>query len=406
MLRLLAAARAAYNGRMSQHRNVVILGATGSIGRNALEVVAHLPDRLSALGLSAHNNIELLLEQARRYRPRWVAVTNAAVAGRIASSELPEGCQLLVGPEGIERMVADPDTDTVLTAIVGVAGLDGTLAAIDAGKTLAIANKEPLVSAGPLVTRRAKEKGVRLLPVDSEHSAIFQAMQAGRRDEIERVVLTASGGPFRGYTARQLEDVSVEDALQHPTWRMGKKITIDSATMMNKALEVVEARWLFDLPPERIEVIVHPESVIHSFVEFQDGAVVAQLSPPDMRLPIQYALTYPERLPGPARRLSWSDLSAWHFEQPDVEVFPALALGKAAAEAGGTCGTVLNAANEAAVAKFLAGELRFLDIPRVCREVMRHHDFDPHPDLATIKKLDRWARQEVDRWTTKRPVPS
>jgi 1-deoxy-D-xylulose-5-phosphate reductoisomerase len=237
-----------------------------------------------------------------------------------------------------------------------------------------------------------------VLPVDSEHSAIFQAMQGGHPAEVTRVVLTASGGPFRGRSRASLENVTVEEALRHPTWRMGKKITVDSATLMNKALEVIEARWLFGLEPEQIEVIIHPESVIHSFVEFADGSVLAQLSPPDMRLPIQYALTYPDRVAGPARRLNWHDLGAWHFEQPDHETFPALQLGYEVARRGGTCGAVLNAANEAAVGRFLAGELAFLDISRVCRAVLENHHYSARPSLAELREADRWARQEVVRW--------
>jgi 1-deoxy-D-xylulose-5-phosphate reductoisomerase len=221
-----------------------------------------------------------------------------------------------------------------------------------------------------------------------------------RAAEVERVVLTASGGPFRGRTAADLAHVSVADALCHPTWRMGQKITVDSATLMNKALEIIEARWLFGLPPERIEVVIHPESMIHSFVEFVDGSILAQLSPPDMRLPIQYALTYPERISGPARRLNWRELGCWHFEQPDHETFPAVQLGYEVARRGGTCGAVLNAANEAAVRRFLAGELRFLDIARVCREVLDNHNYNGHPALQEVMAADRWARHEVDRWKT------
>jgi 1-deoxy-D-xylulose-5-phosphate reductoisomerase len=242
--------------------------------------------------------------------------------------------------------------------------------------------------------------------VDSEHSAIFQALQCGEHGEVERVVLTGSGGPFRGRRRRELETVSVEDALKHPTWRMGPKITVDSATLMNKALEVIEARWLFDLRPEQIDVIIHPESFIHSFVEFVDGSVLAQLSPPDMRLPIQYALTYPERVAGPTRRLCWRDLGTWHFEQPDAETFPALQLGYEVARRGGTCGAVLNAANEAAVEKFLRGDLRFLDIAAACRAVLEHHHFSPRPGLAELEAADRWARQEVCRWTATIPSPA
>jgi 1-deoxy-D-xylulose-5-phosphate reductoisomerase len=278
--------------------------------------------------------------------------------------------------------------------------LEGTWAALEAGKTVGVANKETLVMAGPLVMDLARKRNATLLPVDSEHSAIFQAMQGGRRSEVERVVLTASGGPFRGKSRAELAEVTVEDALRHPTWRMGPKITIDSATLMNKALEIVEARWLFDLPPEKIDVILHPQSIIHSFVEFTDGSILAQLSPPDMRLPIQYALTYPERVCGPAKRLNWRELGGWHFEQPDHETFPALQLGYEVARRGGTCGAVLNAANEAAVSRFLAGELGFLDITRVCRAVLDHHNFSARPSLADLHAIDRWARLEVSRWIT------
>jgi 1-deoxy-D-xylulose-5-phosphate reductoisomerase len=302
--------------------------------------------------------------------------------------------------EGVIEMVTDPDVDLVVNAVVGAAGLEGTWAALQAGKSVAVANKETLVMAGPLVMELARKHNAALLPIDSEHSAIFQALTGGRQSEVERIVLTGSGGPFRGKTKAQLAEVTVGEALCHPTWRMGKKITIDSATLMNKALEIIEARWLFDIPADQIEVILHPESVIHSFVEFKDGSVLAQMSPPDMRLPIQYALTYPDRLPGPARRLNWRELSAWHFEQPDHETFPALQLGYEVARRGGTCGAVLNAANEAAVERFLAGDLRFLDITRVCRAVLDHHNFSARPTLAELHAIDRWARQEVSRWTS------
>lgn len=383
-----------------QRRRVVVLGSTGSIGTNCLEVISALGDRLTAWGLSAHTSWETLLKQAQQHQPRWLAVTDPEAGRFLQDQHLPNGTQLLVGDEGIGSMVTDPAVDVVVTAIVGAAGLTGTWLALEAGKRVAVANKETLVMAGPLVMELAARKKAEILPVDSEHSAIFQAMQSGRRGEVRRVVLTASGGPFRGRKRADLAEVTVDEALNHPTWRMGPKITIDSATLMNKALEIIEARWLFGLEPEQIEVIIHPESVIHSFVEFNDGSVLAQLSPPDMRLPIQYALTYPERVAGPARRVRWEELSTWHFEQPDLETFSSLQLGYEVARRGGTCGAVLNAANETAVSRFLAGELRFLDIPRVCRDVLANHHYSARPSLAELTASDRWARQEVGRWQT------
>jgi 1-deoxy-D-xylulose-5-phosphate reductoisomerase len=297
-------------------------------------------------------------------------------------------------------MVQDPATDRVLSAIVGAAGLRGTWAALEAGKIVALANKETLVVAGPLVLDLARRRGGTILPVDSEHSAIYQALQAGKSKEVRRVILTSSGGPFRGRSARSLADVTPEEALRHPTWRMGPKISIDSATLMNKALEVIEARWLFGLEPGQIEVVVHPESLVHSLVEFVDGSVLAQLSPPDMRLPVQYALTYPDRVPGPCPLLDVTRAFSLTFEPPDVETFPCLELGFEVMRRGGTAGAALNAANEAAVARFLGGEIRFLDIPRACRAVLDHHSFDPRPTLDGLWKVDAWARQEVVRWRT------
>jgi 1-deoxy-D-xylulose-5-phosphate reductoisomerase len=387
-------------------RRVVVLGSTGSVGTSCLEVIDALSDRLSVVGLSAHSSWEALFEQARRVRPRWVAVTDPEAARRLDPARLGGCSRLLNGVDGIVEMVSDPEVDIVVAAIVGAAGLTGTWAALEAGKAVAVANKETLVMAGPLVMELAARRKADVLPVDSEHSAIFQAMRSGARGEVARVVLTASGGPFRGRRRDELEQVSVDEALCHPTWRMGPKITVDSATLMNKALEVIEARWLFDLRPEQIDVIIHPESVLHSFVEFTDGSVLAQLSPPDMRLPIQYALTYPERVAGPARKLDWAALGAWHFEQPDLETFPALQLGYEVASAGGTCGAVLNAANEEAVRRFLAGELTFLNIPRVCREVLANHNFSARPTLAELHAVDRWARLEVRRWTTTKATPT
>ncbi len=388
----------------SQRRRVVVLGSTGSIGTNCLEVIAALPDRLQAVGLSAHANGAALLQQIERHGPRWAVLTDPDAARHVDRAALGSA-ELLVGEAGIERMVTDPAVDVVVVAIVGAAGLFGTWAALQAGKTVAFANKETLVMAGPLVTDLARRTGAHLLPIDSEHSAIFQILQCvvsreRQRPEVRRVVLTGSGGPFRGRSAADLQNVSVDEALRHPTWKMGPKITIDSATLMNKALEVIEARWLFGLPPQRIEVIIHPESVVHSFVEFVDGSVLAQLSPPDMRLPIQYALLYPDRVPGPAKRLDWATLATLHFEKPDLATFPCLELGYEVGRKGGTCGAVLNAANEAAVARFLAGTLRFVYIPRVCRAVLDVHEFCAQPTLADITAADRWARQEVANWAS------
>ncbi|HMF19879.1 MAG TPA: 1-deoxy-D-xylulose-5-phosphate reductoisomerase [Gemmataceae bacterium] len=383
-------------------RRIVVLGSTGSIGTSCLDVISHLADRLVAIGLSAHTGWDTLFAQAETHQPRWVTITDDETFKGLDKSELPRSVQLLHGLDGIKKMVSDPEVDVVVTAIVGAAGLMGTWTALEAGKTVAIANKETLVMAGPLVMDMAAKSGSRVLPVDSEHSAIFQAMQAGKRHEVERVVLTASGGPFRGRKAPDLADITPDEALCHPTWRMGPKITVDSATLMNKALEVIEARWLFDLAPEQIEVVIHPESVIHSFVEFRDGSVLAQLSPPDMRLPIQYALTYPDRVPGPARKIDWSELGSWNFAQPDLDTFPALQLGYAVARQGGTCGAVLNAANEEAVGRFLAGQLGFLDIPRACRDVLDNHNYSARPTLSELGNIDRWAREEIARWTTKK----
>jgi 1-deoxy-D-xylulose-5-phosphate reductoisomerase len=380
-------------------RRVVVLGSTGSIGTNCLDVISALQDRLVAVGLSAHSSWESLFQQAAIHKPRWVVLTDGAMADSADASSLGSATTLLHGLDGIRTMVTSADVDVVVTAIVGAAGVAGTWAALEAGKTVAIANKETLVMAGPLVMDLAVRRGARVLPVDSEHSAIFQAMQGGKRTEVERVVLTASGGPFRGRKRSELADVTPDDALRHPTWRMGPKITIDSATLMNKALEVIEARWLFGLSPEQIDVIIHPESVIHSFVEFTDGSVLAQLSPPDMRLPIQYALTYPDRVAGPTRRLCWTELGCWTFEQPDLETFPALQLGYEVARRGGTCGAVLNAANEEAVSRFMAGELAFLDIPQVCKEILENHTYSARPTVAELTAIDRWTRQEVARWT-------
>jgi 1-deoxy-D-xylulose-5-phosphate reductoisomerase len=296
------------------------------------------------------------------------------------------------------ELAADPEIDVVVAAIVGAAGMLSTLAAARTGKRIALANKESLVVAGALVTAAAQQSGASLVPVDSEHSAVFQALQAGRPAEVSKIILTASGGPFRTWSQQRLENATVEDALAHPTWQMGRKISVDSATMMNKALEIIEARWLFNLSPDQIDVVVHPQSIVHSMVEFADGSVVAQLSPPDMRLPIQYALTYPQRLSCPCPKMDWKVNSELSFQPVDLDRFPAVALGWEVARRGGSTGAVLNAANEAAVDLFLQGKLRFLDIVPACRRVLEEHHFSPSPTLDELLALDHWSRQEVERW--------
>lgn len=386
---------------------VAILGATGSIGTSALAVAEAQPGRVRVVALAAATNADVMAAAMARHPVVAVSMATEPALQRLrdVAGSLPRVAG--IGDEGLVAVATHPDVDLVLCASSGTAALEAVLAAIDAGKTIALANKEVLVMAGGLVMDRARAKGVAILPVDSEHNAIHQCLHGHRGADVRRLILTASGGPFRGRTRASLAGVTPAEALRHPTWQMGPKITIDSATLMNKALEVVEARWLFGLPADRIGVIVHPESVVHSFVEFADGSVLAQLSPPDMRLPIQYALTYPERVPGPAKRLDWQALTALRFEQPDRETFRALDLGYEVATRGGTCGAVLNAANEAAVGRFLAGGLGFLDIARCCRAVLDAHDFDPAPSLARLLSLDAWARTEAARWTrTLTPAPT
>ncbi|MGQ9563433.1 MAG: 1-deoxy-D-xylulose-5-phosphate reductoisomerase [Thermogutta sp.] len=379
-------------------RTIAVLGSTGSIGKSALEVISASQGGLRAVILVARSNTQLLLQQAREQHPRLVIVTNAEAAAGQSWSHLPPETELRVGYDAVLDAVAADDVDMVLSAFVGIAGLRATWAALEAGKAVALANKESLVVAGPLITRLAHDRNAPILPVDSEHSAIFQALHGERQRGVRRIILTASGGPFRNRRLADLSTVTVEEALAHPTWKMGKKITVDSATLMNKALEIIEARWLFGVDADQITVMIHPQSIVHSMVEFVDGSVIAQLSPPDMRLPIQYALYFPERRPGIARKIDWSAAMELRFEPPDLERFPAIRLGLEAARLGGTAGAVLNAANEAAVECFLQGRLRFDQIVPICEKVLDAHPFDPAPTLDTIFGLDTWARKEVARW--------
>lgn len=350
-------------------------------------------------GATAFRSVGPLQALASEFHPDWVLLGDESTSSD-PTGEWPKGTDLHHGMEAAESLVRSPQVDIVVSAIVGAAALPATWAAVDAGKRVAVANKESLVVAGPLLTARAAETRAILLPVDSEHSAVFQSLQGGRRQDVRRIVLTASGGPFRGWSQRRMRDVTPAMALEHPTWKMGRKITVDSATMMNKALEIIEARWLFDLSPDQISVVVHPQSIVHSFVEYRDGSVISQMSPPDMRLPIQYALTFPERLECPCLDTDWSQTQTLEFSPPDFDAFPALKLGFEVAEQGGTSGAVLNAANEIAVKRFLNGEIRFDQITDLCKDILKYHQFENHPSLVQLAHVDEWTREEARRWTS------
>ncbi len=384
---------------MAPNKRIAILGSTGSIGKSALNVVKNLSG-LEAWAISGMSQTELLSQQAKEFSPRFVVAADENPKHPIAPADFANGgtTELLTGPKGLIQIASAPEVDIVLAAIVGFAGLESALAAVKCGKQLALANKETLVVAGHLITSLAKESGSKILPVDSEHSAIFQSMQAGQEKEISKVILTASGGPFRSASKESLSSVTVEQALDHPTWQMGQKISIDSATMMNKALEIIEAKWLFGLAADQIEVVIHPQSLVHSMVTFTDQSTIAQLSPPDMRLPIQYAFTWPDRVPGPAPAMDWSQACQLDFIPPDFDRFPALGLGFEVAEKGGSAGAVLNAANEAAVEAFLKSELSFTDIVPACRQVLEHHNFEAHPSFEQLVAADQWAREEISKW--------
>jgi 1-deoxy-D-xylulose-5-phosphate reductoisomerase len=375
-------------------KGVVVLGSTGSIGKAALEVIDTLGGEYRVVGLSAGKNWELLAEQAARYKPQVVALAEKRHAEALGA-RLGADTELAVGAGAIERLASLEEAEMVLNAIVGAAGLPATIAAARAGKDIALANKESMVMAGALIRPIVREHGSQLLPVDSEHSAIFQALRSGHLREIRRVYLTASGGPFRTWSLEQMELATLQDALNHPTWNMGRRITIDSATMMNKALEIIEAHWLFEVNPDDIEVVVHPESIVHSMVEFRDGSLIAQMGTPDMRTPIQYALTHPRRRNCCSSALDVAGMGSLRFEPPDPRRFPALKLGYEAARLGGTCGAVLNAANEAAIEEFCAGRIGFVDITRLAAEVLHKHEPADNPTLRDILAADLWARNEV-----------
>ncbi len=392
----------------SNSRRIAILGATGSIGTAAAEVISHLKQIDPAggwilEGVSGHRNLPVLAKLAEQHRPRRIVISDEAEAAAWmapstaqATDRFPAGSKVQCGSEYLVDLAADPAVDIVVASIVGRAGLESTIEAIRCGKRIALANKETLVVAGELVNQLLQSSGAELLPVDSEHSAIFQCLCG--RTAPRRIVLTASGGPFRDWSLDQMREATVDQALAHPTWRMGRKITVDSATMMNKALEIIEAKWLFGMPADGLEVVIHPQSIIHSMIETADGSMLAQLSPPDMRLPIQHALTYPQCLPGSTPLLDLTKRCELSWMPVDRERFPAIDLGFEVARVGGTAGAVVNAANEVAVGLFLEGRIRFTDIVPACQNALNQHHYEQNASLDRLLELDRWARAEVLRW--------
>lgn len=376
-------------------KRLSILGSTGSIGLNALEVVRHFPGRFEIIGLAAGRNFDRLRAQALEFRPKVVSVGEEGLARQLKSELQGEGIEVLCGEQGLIAVAAHPDAQIVLSALVGAVGFLPTLCAISAGKDVALANKETLVVAGPIIAEQAARNGVRLLPVDSEHSAIWQCLEGHKKETVRKLILTASGGPFLKREVSTFDAITVEQALQHPNWRMGRKITIDSATLMNKGLEMIEAHYLFDEPVEKLEVIIHPQSVVHSMVEYVDGSVIAQLGTADMKIPIQLALSYPERWENRLPSIQLAEVRTLEFLEPDLEKFPCLRLAQEALRLGGSMTAVLNAANEVAVESFLCERIPFNAIPQVVESVMEKHGVQAHPSLEDVLKADRWAREEA-----------
>ncbi len=374
---------------------LAVVGSTGSIGQNTLRVVEHLPDRFRVFALAANSAVEKLAEQTAAFHPAVVAITDSAKVDDFRSRcrelaiPVPE---VVTGEEGLRQIATARQVDIVVSAAVGAAGLYPTYSAVAAGKTVALANKEAMVVAGELLCRTAAKSGARIIPIDSEHSAVDQCLRSGQRTEVRRLILTASGGPFRDMPVEQFATITPEAALKHPVWQMGRRITTDSATLMNKGLEVIEARWLFDIPAEKVDIMVHPQSIIHSMVEFVDGSIVAQLGTADMRQPIQYALTYPERLPSPVPALDWSKVPRLDFIPPDRKKFPCVSLAYRAIEMGGTAPAVLNAADEVAVERFLDRKIAFSDIPKLIAKALDAHKVGWADSVDRIIEADRWAR--------------
>lgn len=376
-------------------KKISILGSTGSIGKQTIDVVRNNKNEFHIFGLSGNNNIDELEQQIREFNPMVAAVMEDTKALELSRRLGKCKTEILTGMEGLIAVATLPNIDTVLTAVVGMIGLLPTMKAIEAKKNIALANKETLVTAGEIVMKQAQIQGVKIIPVDSEHSAIFQCIQGYKTEDIRRIILTASGGPFREHSLEQLQQVTVEEALRHPKWNMGKKITIDSATLMNKGLEVIEARWLFDIPIDQIEVVVHPQSIIHSLVEYKDSSVLAQLGCPDMRVPIQYALTYPKRIGNNYEKMDFYRLGNLSFEKPNLEKFPSLRLAYDSLKAGGSMPTVLNGANEALVELFLQGKINFCDIPTILEKILEKHTIEYSLDINKIIEIDLWARSYV-----------
>ncbi len=373
-------------------KHIAILGSTGSIGSQALEVIRAHPDKFIAEILTANGNSDLLIKQAKEFMPNAVVIAEDSQYAKVRNALIKNDIKVFTGAEALKQVVTFDSVDLVLTAIVGFAGLESTISAIEAGKNIALANKETLVVAGEIVTRLAREKGINIYPVDSEHSAIFQCLAGEFRNPIEKIILTASGGPFRGMSLMDLAKITKAQALKHPNWDMGAKITIDSASMMNKGLEVIEAQWLFGIKAAQIEVIVHPQSIIHSMVQFKDGSIKAQMGLPDMRLPIQYAFGYPNRLSASFPRFSFADYPALTFEKPDMETFKNLALAFNAIERGGNMPCILNAANEVIVKAFLNDRIQFIDMPNFIQQAMEQIDFVPNPSINDLLESDLMTR--------------
>lgn len=376
-------------------KKITILGSTGSIGRSALDVILAHPGEFEVLSLSAGRNVELLAEQIKRFRPKFVVVQSEGEVDALSVLNPLPGLDVDYGQEGLKRAATLPGNDIVVNALVGAVGLMASLEAVRAGKRLALANKESLVVGGPLFEAEVKKSGAKILPVDSEHSAIWQCLNAGKAAEVRRIILTASGGPFRDRDRKTFGEITLEEALAHPTWKMGPKITIDSATLMNKGLELIEAVWLFSVPPEKIKIVVHPQSIIHSMVEFVDSSIIAQLSHPDMKLPIAYALFWPDRLPSDNGKIDLASVGRLDFHEPDEEKFPALRLARQAAEMGGTAPAALNAANEVAVENFLEGRIGYVRIAELIENILVKHNVISSPSLDDILNCDAEARRRT-----------